>query len=91
MRVAKHALIVLVGQINRLAGTPQAPFTTNEGGGLRANVGCFHVTVPYRGRYALECIVNENGGCRTVIPTCTKLEMYHRLTAFISGMEVKTT
>jgi hypothetical protein len=87
MRVSSQQLTVLTNAINRCAGTPATPFSVYEGRGLHANVGCFHITVPYRGNYALECIVNETGGCRTIIPACKKTDMYHRLTAFLGGME----
>ena len=87
MKLSASTLVLMAATINRVAGTPQEPFSAHEGRGVYANVGCFHVTNPYRGKHALECIENDVGGTRTVIPACTKVEMYHRMLAFIAGME----
>jgi hypothetical protein len=91
-RITEKHLQLLVEQINKLTGSPTAPWTSRgEGKGCKANIGNYHISHQYGG-VCLHRMMNEGGGVAT--PLCyghvTKRELYNQLRAFIAGLEVRS-
>jgi hypothetical protein len=77
-----------IGRLNRLAGTPQTPYTKNKAGKFIANAGNYHLSGAYGG-YMVQQMCNEGTGCTTPITAdhVPKRECYETLHAFINGFE----
>jgi len=87
-RVTKKDLENIVLQINEATGNPTMPYTRQENGKLKANVGNYHLSWAYGG-VCLEQMSNEGGGVRTVLYTgyTTKSRLMDALQAYLAGIE----
>lgn len=87
-RITNNQLESLVTYINTLTGSPQTPYTRDEQGSLKANVGNFHLYFAYGG-VNVHRMSNESGGVNT--PICsgctTKRELFEKMHSFIRGLE----
>lgn len=76
-------LEALVAHLNKITGSPAAPYTRTADGGLRANVGNYHVSRE-GGGFCLLQVANERGGVNTplgyeALPSatlCTVVQAY---------------
>lgn len=71
MRVTKEHLENQVLMLNEFTGQPKEPYSKNENGEYKSNIGNYNIGWAYGG-CKLEQIVNEGGGVREIT--------YHRLT-----------
>ena len=65
-RITRKHIEATCAAINRELGTPETPYTEKAGGGLKANVGNYHVSGAYGG-YCIHRMSNESGGVSTPI------------------------
>lgn len=88
MITTDNQLQALCDRLNRITGSPSAPYTKGADGKNRANVGCFHLSYEYGG-VCLQRICNESGGANSPIGQghVTKRELFARIHAFIRGIE----
>ncbi len=87
-RVTLTQLAGLINRLNRVTGSPFEPYSCDESGTLRANVGCYHLSRAYGG-YALHRICNESGGCSEPFYTghSPARDLYNRIHAYLMGIE----
>ena len=88
-RITQKDLERMVLRINRKLNRPEAPYSRDENGRAKANLGNFHISSAYGG-VALEEIQTDGGGVRRVSTDGygTKRQLYAWMTAFLSGIEV---
>jgi hypothetical protein len=80
-----------VEEINKITGSPEAPYTRKNGKTV-ANVGNYFLDWAYGGvRLARMC--NEGGGMECVLNQgfSTKRELYNELRAYIAGIKYSHT
>ena len=82
-RITEKQLQAVVDHLNRLTGSPVAPYIGRE-----AQVGCYHLSHAYNG-VCLHRIYNEGGGVTSPLSTghITKRELLGLLHAYINGIE----
>jgi hypothetical protein len=87
-RITDRDLQAACDRINRMMGTPAAPYATNADGAHTAQIGCFHLSHAHGG-VCLHQITNLGGGCRSVLGGghVTKRELYEKLYAYIAGLQ----
>ena len=88
-RITTKQLQAICDRINRVTNSPMEPWTRIDGQ-LTANIGNYHLDGAYGG-YALEQMVNESGGVRSVFGCghIPKRELADRMYAFLAGLETK--
>ena len=78
-----------VDLINETTGSPLKPWTRDDNGRNKANIGNYHISGAYGG-VCLHQIVNESGGVRDVF-SCghiPKRELHNQMRAFLRGLEI---
>ena len=87
-RITIANLEAVVARINRLTGSPAAPWR-REGDRSRANIGNYHLSHAYGG-VCLHRMANESGGVNTPLGSghVPKRELYEQLHAFLRGLEI---
>lgn len=90
-RVTEKDLQAIVDRINRMMGTPMAPYVPRSNpdiGGLVAQIGNFHLDHAYGG-VALHQTLNDGGGVCDVLQSghVPKRELQTAMFAFIRGIE----
>lgn len=87
-RITISNLEAVVARINRLTGSPAAPWR-REGDRSRANIGNYHLSQCYGG-VCLHRMSNESGGVTTPLGSghVPKRELYEQLHAFLRGIEI---
>jgi len=81
--ITRKELEIVADRINRVTNNPIDPWGDNG-----SNVGTYYISGAYGG-YNLEQIVNEQGGCRSVL-RCGHIsarELYYRMQAYLQGYE----
>ena len=88
MRITIKHLRPLVDRLNRTAGTPSEPWSYDEDGKIRSNIGNFHLSGAYGG-HSLHQMANECGGVRDVfsIGHVPARALYDQIHAFLRGIE----
>lgn len=88
-RVTIHNLRALATVLNKLTGSPQTYFGSDESLPHRINVGHFHIDQAYGG-YCLERTVNDAGGvtCPLTQGHIPARELYEQMRAYIAGIEL---
>jgi hypothetical protein len=83
-RVTEKQLEAIVDRINRITGSPSAPYIDGK-----AQVGNYHISHAYGG-VALHRMYNEGGGVTSPLSTghIPKRELAALMYAFINGLEV---
>ena len=83
-RVTEKQLEAIVDRINRITGSPSAPYIDGK-----AQVGNYHISHAYGG-VALHRMYNEGGGVTSPLSTghIPKRELTALMYAFINGIEV---
>ena len=83
-RVTEKDLQAIVDRINRITGSPSAPYIDGK-----AQIGNYHLSHAYGG-VALHRMHNENGGVSSPLSTghIPKRELAALMYAFINGLEV---
>ena len=85
-RIEKANLFAVLARINDTTGNQREGWTKQEDGTFRANVGTYVLDWAYGG-VQLAQLVNESGGERNITGRGTKRETYHRMHAFLAGIE----
>jgi hypothetical protein len=88
MRITVKHLHPLVDRLNRTAGTPSEPWSYDEDGKIRSNIGNFHLSSAYGG-HSLHQTLTEYGAIRDVfsIGHVSARALYDQIRTFLSGME----
>lgn len=86
-RITDKMLELKAKRLNEYTGAPLEPYTRNEAGQLKANIGNFHLSHAYGG-VCLHRMHNDAGGITTPIISfhTTKRDLYDRMNAFMDGM-----
>lgn len=89
-RITEKMLENLVSEINHLTGSPNTPYSRDQNGKLRGNIGNYHLSYAYGG-VNLHRMSNESGGINCPISSGykTKRELYEMMHSFIRGIETK--
>ena len=86
-RITDKDLEAVARRINLAMGTPDLPWAPRDGGGMRANIGNFHLSHAYGG-VALHQMQTEGGGVSDIFGChMPKRELYDRMHAFLRGVE----
>jgi hypothetical protein len=85
--ITDKMLRLRVEWLNELTNSPLEPYTRNEAGQLKANIGNFHLSHA-NGGVCLHRMHNEAGGVSTPIISfhTTKRDLYDRINAFTDGI-----
>ena len=88
-RITNATLDGTVRIINRLTGSPEAPYTKGADGRFTANIGCYHIGGAYGG-VSLHRMLTDGGGVSDVFRCghVPKRDLFERMRAFIDGIEV---
>ena len=88
MRTSIKTLEKLCDWINEATGSPMTPYTQDESGKLRANIGNFHLSHAYGG-VSVHRMHNAGGGVTTpiVYGHVSKRECFEALCGFMAGIE----
>ena len=84
-RITKQKLQNVLDAINLAAGQKVEPWTQDETGRYRANVGTYVLDWSYGG-VRLSQLTNEGGAERDITGLGTKRETYYRMHAFLDGL-----
>lgn len=89
-RITNKQLEYLVSEINEKLNRPKQPYTRDENGIIKANIGNFHLSWAYGG-VCLHEMMNEGGGVSTplVYGHVPKRELYNAMRAFLAGLNMK--
>ena len=87
-RINQSDLYAVLERINHIAGKNPEPWTKQEDGKFKANVGTYVLDWAYGG-VRLSQLTSEGGGERDITGRGTKKETYYRMHAFLSGLEAK--
>ena len=81
-------LNIAVTRLNKVTNSPLEPYTRNEDGKFRANVGNYHLDFAYGG-CTLGRMTNLSGGVSRPLPCgfVTKRELLNLINAYIYGIE----
>lgn len=87
-RITEKMLEARVSYLNKITNSPATPYTRDENGRTKANIGNFHLSHAYGG-VCLHRMHNEGGGvsCPIVNHHTTKRELMDALNAFINGID----
>ena len=87
MRITKKDIEYGVARLNRIMGENPEPWTKDENGKWRANVGTFYRSGAYGGHCIMR-LVNESGGSSTPIMGghVPARQCFETLHAFINGI-----
>ena len=91
MRITQKDLESVVARINRICGTPTAPYSKDVAGNISPNANCYHLSYAYGGVQLVR--MSSTPGCTgvsNVIGTghIPKSDLYNRMQAYIAGLEV---
>lgn len=88
MRTSKKTLETLCRLINERTGSPLEPYTRDENGNFRANVGNYHLSGAYGG-VCLHRMHNESGGVTTPLVNghVPKRDLELAMRAFLTGID----
>lgn len=86
-RITQKQLESLVNHINKVSGTPTEPYTRQEDGTYKANIGNYHLDYAYGG-VKLVKMTNENGGITAVSSGGygTKRELWNQLHTLLNWL-----
>ena len=89
-RITKKRLQSIVDRLNRITGSPMAPYVTMYSGKSEAQVGNYHLSHAYGG-VCLHRMNNSEGGVSSPLSTghIPKRELQGLLCAYIAGIESK--
>lgn len=90
MRTSIKTLETLCRWINERTGSPLEPYTRDENGNFRANIGNYHLSGAYGG-VCLHRMHNDGGGVTTplVHGHVPKRELELAMRSFLAGLEAK--
>jgi|DEB0MinimDraft_6_1074348.scaffolds.fasta_scaffold00826_19 hypothetical protein len=86
-RITIKHLRHVVALLNDAAGAAREPYTRDEQGQFRANVGTFTIDRAYGG-FRLERITSEGGGARDISPRGTAREVHEFIRAMLAGLDL---
>lgn len=88
MRINEKDLKAVIERLNIITNKPVSEYTKWDGK-YQANIGNYHLDCAYGG-YALQQFTNVNGGVRDIFGGhFTKRELYDRIHAYLSGIELR--
>jgi hypothetical protein len=87
-RITKAHLQFMVDQINDLTDSPKEPYSQDDAGQLRANIGNYHLSWAYGG-VSLHRMCSPGGGITTPLHCghIPKRDLYDLMHAFIRGID----
>jgi len=85
-RINQADLYAVLARINHATGNKEEAWTKQADGTHKANVGTYVLDWAYGG-VRLSQLTNAGGGERDITGRATKRETYHRMHAFLSGLE----
>lgn len=87
-RITIKHLQALVDRMNRVTGSPLAPYVKDESGKYKSQVGNFHISQAYGG-YCVHRMGNEAGGITTPIDYGHEpaRALYEKMHAWLRGFE----
>jgi len=87
-RITEKQLDNLCQYLNELTNSPLEPYSRDENGQCRANIGNYHISHAYGG-VCLHRVCNEGGGVSTPLihGHVPKRELYNAMQAFIKGLD----
>ena len=85
-RINVKDLEAVITRLNRETGSPMEPWTRDDSGRLRANIGNFHLSRAYGG-FALHRMVTDGGGVSEPLRTghVPARELLGRIHAYLYG------
>jgi len=88
MRITEKMLQRKVDYLNKLTDQPETPWTRNEQGEMKSNIGNFHLSHAYGG-VCLHQMTNTRGGVRSVFNQGhqPKRVLFDQVCAYIDGIE----
>ena len=86
-RITKAMLQGMCDRINRTVGAPLEPYTKQEDGTYKANIGNYHLDGAYGG-WCIHRLMNDAGGCDTPIVDAhvPKRELWDLARAYCNGL-----
>lgn len=86
-RITEKQLESLCSYINELTCSPSEPYSRDETGKLKANIGNYHISHAYGG-VCLHRMLNEGGGIRTPLVSghVTKRELYNAMQSYVKAL-----
>ena len=89
-RITLKHLEGMVSRLNRITGSPPAPYVKGDDGRHHAQIGCYHLSQAYGG-VQLVRMYNDGGGVSTPLMGghVSKREAYDQIYAFIRGIEAQ--
>jgi hypothetical protein len=89
-RITVKNLRTLCGYLNDLTGQPSEPWSEDENGRMKANVGNYHISQAYGG-YCLHQMMNEGGGvtCPIQHGHGPARELFEKMHAFMAGIRTE--
>jgi len=85
-RISVKDLEGVTARLNRITDSPEAPYTQDENGKFKANVGCYVIDGAYSG-YQLQRIMNEGGGVTSITNGyLPKREVYNLIHSYMKGI-----
>ena len=87
-RITLKHLEGMVNRLNRITGSPPAPYVKGEDGRYHAQIGCYFLSQAYGG-VQLVRMYSDGGGVSTPLMGghISKREAYDQIYAFIRGIE----
>lgn len=87
-RVTEKMLNQRIDYLNRLTNSPTEPWSHDESGKMKANIGHFYLSGAYGG-VCLHRMMSDSGGVSTPLGQGhrPKRELFDQLCAFIDGIE----
>tara|TARA_R100000808_G_scaffold5508_2_gene16721 strand:+ start:1525 stop:1824 length:300 start_codon:yes stop_codon:yes gene_type:complete len=88
-RITRKNLDNLCDHLNKLTGNNIEPWTQDENGRNKANIGTYYISGAYGG-WELCQLVNESGGASDVLSSghVPARELFNLIHAYLKGMEV---
>ena len=86
-RITNKQLEGMVDHLNKVTGNEVRPYTRDDNGKYKANIGNYHLSGAYGG-VALHQMLTPGGGIRDVFKSGhgPKRDLYNRITSFIDGI-----
>ncbi len=86
-RISIYHIQAAVNRLNKLTGQPMEPYTLDDKGMLRANIGNYHISEQYGGVQICQ-MCNQDGGTSTPMSSmyAPKRDCLNMLHAYIAGV-----
>ena len=88
-QITKKMLQLKVDYLNKITDNPETPWSRDDDGNLKANIGNYHLSGAYGG-VNVEQMMNDGGGvhCPINYGHIPKRDLFEKLSSFINGYEL---